>query len=587
MNKSNNSKNDFDKEKRLISLVLCGEAGQGIQTIEGLLTRIFKLAGFNVFATKEYMSRVRGGSNSTQIIISNRRVSAPLNRIDILIPLDKSALPHLRNRIGKDTIILGEKEKVLPEREIIDIPFTRIAKEIGSPIFSNVVAVGLIASLFKVDQQIPLEYTKKRFFAKGEKIVQGNMTAIKRGYELASDLIKKESVARLSIPIPNPEQDIKEEIILNGAEAVSLGAISGGCNFISSYPMSPSTGVLTFLSQYANEFSIIAEQAEDEISAINMALGAWYTGARGMVTTSGGGLALMGEGVSLAGMMELPVVIHLAQRPGPATGLPTRTEQGDLELALYSGHGEFPRIIYAPGGIQDLFYLTQRAFNLADKYQIPVFILTDEYLMDTYYNTLEFDLGKTKIEVYINKTNKNYKRYQLTKNGISDRGIPGRGEGLVLVDSDEHDEFGRITENLDLRKNMVEKRLKKFKELEKDKISPELIGTREYEILIVGWGSTYHIIKEAVENLKKYKIAFLHFKQIYPLPSGIKEYFKKAKKTIVVENNATSQFGKLLELFTGIVVEHKILKFNGLPFFVDELTDKLEKIMRREEIPHG
>ena len=587
MNKSNNSKNDFDKEKRLISLVLCGEAGQGIQTIEGLLTRIFKLAGFNVFATKEYMSRVRGGSNSTQIIISNRRVSAPLNRIDILIPLDKSALPHLRNRIGKDTIILGEKEKVLPEREIIDIPFTRIAKEIGSPIFSNVVAVGLIASLFKVDQQIPLEYTKKRFFAKGEKIVQGNMTAIKRGYELASDLIKKESVARLSIPIPNPEQDIKEEIILNGAEAVSLGAISGGCNFISSYPMSPSTGVLTFLSQYANEFSIIAEQAEDEISAINMALGAWYTGARGMVTTSGGGLALMGEGVSLAGMMELPVVIHLAQRPGPATGLPTRTEQGDLELALYSGHGEFPRIIYAPGGIQDLFYLTQRAFNLADKYQIPVFILTDEYLMDTYYNTLEFDLGKTKIEVYINKTNKNYKRYQLTKNGISDRGIPGQGEGLVLVDSDEHDEFGRITENLDLRKNMVEKRLKKFKELEKDKISPELIGTREYEILIVGWGSTYHIIKEAVENLKKYKIAFLHFKQIYPLPSGIKEYFKKAKKTIVVENNATSQFGKLLELFTGIAVEHKILKFNGLPFFVDELTDKLEKIMRREEISHG
>ena len=587
MNKSNNSKNDFDKEKRLISLVLCGEAGQGIQTIEGLLTRIFKLAGFNVFATKEYMSRVRGGSNSTQIIISNRRVSAPLNRIDILIPLDKSALPHLRNRIGKDTIILGEKEKVLPEREIIDIPFTRIAKEIGSPIFSNVVAVGLIASLFKVDQQIPLEYTKKRFFAKGEEVIQGNMTAIKRGYELASDLIKKESVARLSIPIPNPEQDIKEEIILNGAEAVSLGAISGGCNFISSYPMSPSTGVLTFLSQYANEFSIIAEQAEDEISAINMALGAWYTGARGMVTTSGGGLALMGEGVSLAGMMELPVVIHLAQRPGPATGLPTRTEQGDLELALYSGHGEFPRIIYAPGGIQDLFYLTQRAFNLADKYQIPVFILTDEYLMDTYYNTLEFDLGKTKIEAYINKTNKNYKRYQLTKNGISDRGIPGRGEGLVLVDSDEHDEFGRITENLDLRKNMVEKRLKKFKELEKDKISPELIGTREYEILIVGWGSTYHIIKEAVENLKKYKIAFLHFKQIYPLPSGIKEYFKKAKKTIVVENNATSQFGKLLELFTGIVVEHKILKFNGLPFFVDELTDKLEKILRREEIPHG
>jgi len=587
VNKSNNYKNDFDKEKRLISLVLCGEAGQGIQTVEGLLTRIFKLAGLNVFATKEYMSRVRGGSNSTQIIISNKKVSAPLNRIDILIPLDKSALPHLTKRIGNNTLILGEKEKILPDRDIIDIPFTKTAKEIGNPIFANIVAVGLIAGIFKINQQIPLEYTRKRFSAKGEKIIQGNIAAIKKGYEIAFDLLKKESMAQIHIPRPDPKQNVKKDIILNGAEAVALGAISGGCNFISAYPMSPSTGVLTFISQYAKEFNIIAEQAEDEISAINMALGSWYAGARGMITTSGGGLALMGEGVSLAGMMELPVVIHLAQRPGPATGLPTRTEQGDLELALYSGHGEFPRIIYAPGGIQDLFYLTQRAFNLADKYQIPVFILTDEYLMDTYYNTAEFDLDKTKIERYIYKTKKNYKRFRFTKNGISDRGIPGWGEGLVLVDSDEHDEFGRITEDLDLRKDMVEKRLKKSKELEKDKISPELIGTHEYEILIVGWGSTYHIIKEAVENLKKYKIAFLYFKQIYPLPFDIKEYLEKAKKIIIVENNATSQFSKLLEFFTGIMIEHKILKYNGLPFFVDELMEKIEKIMKREEVPHG
>ena len=357
MVKSDNKKIYPDKDKQLISLVICGEARQGIQTVEMLLTRIFKLGGLNVFATKEYMSRVRGGSNSTQIIISSKKVLAPLNRIDILIPLDQSALSHLKERMSKDTVILGEKEKVYSEQEILDVPFTKVAKEIGNPIFANIVAVGLIAAIFRINRQIPLEYTRKHFLTKGEKIIQGNMTAIKRGYELASDLIKKGRLAQLPIPVPDPQQNIKEEIILNGAEAVSLGAISGGCHFISAYPMSPSTGVLTFLSQHAEEFNIIAEQAEDEISAMNMALGAWYAGARGMVTTSGGGFALMQEGVSLAGMLELPVVIHLAQRPGPATGLPTRTEQGDLELALYSGHGEFPRIIYAPGGIQDLFHL--------------------------------------------------------------------------------------------------------------------------------------------------------------------------------------------------------------------------------------
>lgn len=401
----------------------------------------------------------------------------------------------------------------------------------------------------------------------------------KIGFPISFATLEKGSLNQLSIPVPDFSQDIQEEILLNGAEAVSLGAISGGCNFISAYPMSPSTGVLIFLSQHAEEFNIIAEQAEDEISAINLALGAWYAGARGMVTTSGGGFALMEEGVSLAGMLELPMVIHLAQRPGPATGLPTRTEQGDLELALYSGHGEFPRIIYAPGGIQDLFYLTQRAFNLADKFQIPVFVLTDQYLMDSYYNTMEFKLTEMDIERYTRKTKKNCKRYQLTKNGISDRGIPGWGEGLVLVDSDEHDEQGRITEDLNLRTKMVDKRLKKFKEIKKDEISPELVGNKEYEVLIVGWGSTYYIVKEALENLKDNRVSFLHFKQVYPLPSETEEYLKKAKKVIVVENNATSQFSKLLKLYTGIEVKHKILKYNGEPFFVEELVGKLEKVI--------
>ena len=572
------------KNKPLVSLVLCGEAGQGIQTVEGLLTRIFKLAGFNIFATKEYMSRVRGGSNSTQIIISSMKVSAPLHHIDILIPLDEFAIPHLKERINNNTIILGDKEKISPEREITDIPFTKVAQEIGNPIYANIIAVGIITAIFKIDPKIPLEYTRKRFFSKGEKIIQGNVKAIKKGYEIATDLVINKNISKLQIPGPNSKQNIKDEMIFNGAEAVSLGAISGGCNFVSAYPMSPSTGVLTFLSQQSNNFNIITEQAEDEISAINMVLGAWYSGARGMVTTSGGGLALMEEGISLSGMLELPAVIHLAQRPGPATGLPTRTEQGDLELALYSGHGEFPRVIFAPGGLQDLFYLTEHAFNIADKYQIPVFILTDEYLMDTYYNTQAFKLNKGKIKAYIYKTKKDYRRYRFNKNGLSKRGVPGWGKGFVLVDSDEHDEWGRITEDKDLRIKMVEKRLNKINYIKHDGIAPEFIGNENYKTLLISWGSTYHILKDALEYIDDDKVAYLYFRQVYPLPTGIEDYLKKAAKLIIVENNATSQFSKLLKLHTGIEIKHKILKYNGLPFFADELASRLDKITNEKEV---
>jgi 2-oxoglutarate ferredoxin oxidoreductase subunit alpha len=358
-----------------------------------------------------------------------------------------------------------------------------------------------------------------------------------------------------------------------------MGAIAGGCNFIAAYPMSPSTGVLVFLAKHASQFGLIAEQAEDEIAAINMALGAWYAGARAMVSTSGGGFALMTEGVSLAGMLESPIVIHLAQRPGPATGLPTRTEQGDLELALYAGHGEFPRIILAPGRIEDAFFLTQKAFNLADKYQVPVFVLTDQYFMDSYYNMPSLDLSHARIEKHVVKTTKEYRRYELTANGISPRGIPGFGEGLVSVDSDEHDTEGHITEDLDLRTKMVDKRLTKAEVMASDAIPPELVGPKDYKTVIVGWGSTHNVINEAMQNLGRDDVAFLHFKQVYPLPKETPDFLSKAERTVIIENNATCQFGKLIKLNTGIDIENRILKYNGLSFSVKEVTEKLKGVL--------
>ena len=572
--------NNLSSNKRTdISIVLCGPAGMGIQTVEFLLTRILKLAGCNVFATKEYMSRVRGGANSTEIRVSSQPVRAYVNRIDLLIPLGKGAIEHVAERISPGTIVLAEEQAISGNVSrlinLINVPFTKIAAELGSPLYSNVVATGTIAALFRVELPTVLDYIKQHFSAKSADIINNNVKAAQAGFQIGADLAKS---GRIDIAIA-PDERVKNEMLLNGAESVALGAVAGGCNFIAAYPMSPSTPVLVFLAQHAGEFGVIAEQAEDEIAAMNMAIGAWYAGGRALASTSGGGFALMVEGLSLAGMLESPVVVHLAQRPAPATGLPTRTEQADLELALYAGHGEFPRIIFAPGKLDDAFYLTQRAFNLADKYQVPVFVLTDQYLIDSYYNTPPLDLSGIKVEKHIVKTSRDYKRYELTENGISPRGIPGYGDGLVVVDSDEHDAEGHITEDLDLRTRMVDKRLKKLELIKEEIIPPVLWPSENYKVLVVCWGSTYNVVKEAILRLARKDISLLHYKQVYPLHAETANFLKKADKVAIVENNATSQFGKLIKLYTGIDIDRKILKYNGLSFSVEEVVDGLKKML--------
>lgn len=573
------------QKKDEVSVVLCGEAGQGIQTAEQILARCLKLSGFHVFATKEYMSRVRGGSNSTEIRISSKRVSAYLDRIDILIPFHQGAIKHVEKRITPETIVLGDKEIIskdspLEVKEFIDIPFSKIASDIGGRIYVNIIAAGVVLGTIGVEQHLLTNFIREFFSKKSEDVIKRNIEAIKKGYEIGTQILNS---GKIEFTIRSSSK-IKDENLLNGAEAVGLGALAGGCKFLSSYPMSPSTGVMVFLSQQMEDFDIVVEQAEDEISAINMAIGASYGGARSMVTTSGGGFALMIEGVSLAGMLEIPVVIHLGQRPGPATGLPTRTEQADLELALYSGHGEFPRIILAPGNLKDAFFLTQKAFNLADKYQIPVFVLTDQYLIDSLMNLPLLDISDTRDENHVVKTHKGYKRYELTEDGISPRGIPGFGEGLVGVDSDEHDEEAHITEDLVLRTKMVDKRLKKLDSIKKEIVPPELVGSSNYKVLITGWGSTYNVVREALQELGREDISFLHFKQVYPLYEGTRDYLQKAQINLIIENNATSQFGKLIKLYTGVDIEAKILKYNGLAFSVEEVAAEIQKILSKEKI---
>ena len=564
-----------------ISIVLCGAAGQGIQTVESLLTKTLKRTGYHVFATREYMSRVRGGVNSTTIRVSSKPVRAFLDRIDLLIPLNKEALPHLKERISSKTLIIGEQHfiETIPDIETntVEIPFTELSNVVGGKIYANIIALGVVLCMLKAERTILYELLKKNFKTKGQEVINNNIKAADKGYGVIEDLINTNQINQKFEIKKNP--DIIKDYILDGTQAIALGAIAGGCNFACFYPMAPSTGIGTFLAQHALEFGMIVDQTEDEISAINKSLGASYAGARSFVSTSGGGFSLMTEGVSLAGMTELPIVIVVGQRPGPATGMPTRTCQEDIELVLHAGAGWFPRIIFSPGTIEDAFKLTQHAFNLTQKFHVPVFILTDQYLVDSYYNINSLDYESITIVKNIVKTEVDYERYRFTDTGISPRGIPGYGEGLVDADSHTHDEYGVITEDPVLRNKTVDKRFKKLDLIKKETIPPDFYGNEDFKYLIVSWGSNYYLIKEALEKLDRDDIGFLFFKQIYPIHEIVLDYLIKAEIKISIEQNPTGQFAKLLENETHINMNYRILKYSGYVFSVEEIVDKLKKII--------
>ncbi|MCE5300912.1 MAG: 2-oxoacid:acceptor oxidoreductase subunit alpha [Spirochaetia bacterium] len=549
-----------------IVIVLAGEAGQGIQSIEGLLAGLIKKEGFHVFASKEYMSRVRGGVNTTEIRMSEKPVRGHTDRIDLLIPLNNESIRHLANRIDSTTVIIGDNTQVKHER-LVNIPFQSIASEFGDVIYSNTVAVGAACGLLGIDGAALYSQISSRFASKGEEMVSKNLSAAKSGYAIGSEL-RAGGIIRTEI---KNDPSLKDSVLINGSEAVALGAINGGCDCVFAYPMTPGTGVFTAMAGWAKKAAIAVEQVEDEIGVMNMSLGAWYAGGRAMVSTSGGGFALMTEGVSLAGMIESPAVIHLAQRPAPATGLPTRTMQGDLNMALYAGHGSFARVILAPGNIEEAYELSKLAFELADRFQVPAFILTDQYLTDIYYDTV-LPEESLPVEKHIIEAKEGYRRYAITPDGVSPRGVPGFGSGFICADSDEHDEDGRITEDLDgVRVPMTDKRMRKFSAVKTALLRPRLYGPEDYETLIVSWGSNLEIIKEAMALSGKNTIALAHFPQLYPLHEDTAGILKKAKRLICFEQNETGQFADLIKLTTGINITERVLKYNGLSFSVEEV----------------
>ncbi|OGO24805.1 MAG: 2-oxoacid:ferredoxin oxidoreductase subunit alpha [Chloroflexi bacterium RBG_16_51_9] len=561
-----------------------GEAGQGVQSIGFILAKSLARGGYHIFADQDYESRIRGGHNFYRVRAADSPISAIADAIDILVALNIETISLHQKELDPKGVIIFDIEKVKDAaglKNAFGVPLDRLATEsAGDKLMANTVALGAALGLVRYDLEI-IGQVLVEFFKNAE-VAEKNIKATRAGYEYVRDNFKGSFDSRLS-PISKTKR-----MLLNGNEAMALGAIAAGCKFMAAYPMTPVTSIMEYLAAKADEFGLVVVPAEDEIAAINMTIGAGYAGARAMTATSGSGFCLMVEGLGLAAITETPIVVVEGQRPGPAIGLPTRTEQGDLQFVLYAHQGDFPRAVLAPNTIEDCFWLTVKAFNLADKYQTPVIVMTDHVLATSYTTVDKFDLSKVTIDrgLLLSASEPNdaeYKRYKITPSGISPRAFPGQGKALVVADSDEHDEAGHLIEDAETRTQMMDKRMRKLTGLSKEVATPEVYGPKQADTLLIGWGSTCGAIREATDILNKHgaSVSCLSLNELWPFPAeAVSNILNNAKRSFVIENNATGQLARLIRTETGIKVSGNILKYDGRPFTPDSIAQAVRKEAR-------
>lgn len=562
------------------NITIAGHAGQGLQTIADILLKILAGNGYHLFASQDYMSRIRGGHNFMQIRVSDKPVYSTTVISHLLVALDQESVEAHYKHLTGPAIIIHDSDTVKVNKtgkiQDVAIPISKLARECGNPLYINSVALGVLMVALRFELKDLTNILRGRFAKKSGEQTKGNIKAATEGFRHT-----EKNYHIHSINIGKVKK--KKRMLMSGTESISIGLMAGGIRFICAYPMSPSTGIFTYITGKAKKLGIISEQAEDEIAACNMALGASAAGARAAVTTSGGGLSLMCEGISLAGIAEIPIVIANMQRPGPATGLPTRTAQEDLDLILNIGHGEFPRFVFAPGTVEEAFYTSIHAMNLAEKYQLPVFIIGDQHLVDSYVTLDKLNPNRVKHKSYMLKNanlKKPYLRYKNTKSGVSPLAYYGQEKTHFMVDSHTHTEDGHITEDMEVAKKAVEKRFRKINGMKKEFYGPQYYGPKNAKTLLVSWGSTYGAVKESVDYLlgKRKNVAMIHYNKIWPFPVEESIGLLKSGKTIhVVENNYQAQFNKLLKRETSINTGGPILRYDGRPFDVPFIIEKLEK----------
>ena len=544
------------------SILIGGEAGQGSRMAGLIIAKFFNQLGYRIYIYEDYQSLIRGGHNFSQIRASEKKFQSRKKEIDFLLALDKNTLNLHKKNLSKNGIIIFNGDRI-GSKEGIGIPIEKITKEMGGiPIMANTALISSFAKIIGVDWQILGEVLKKEI----KRETELNLKIAKRVYEISKNLLKIEKISK------------EPSLLLTGNEATALGLAKAGLKFYFAYPMTPATSIMNFLAKM-EDLNVKVIQPENEISVINMALGASFAGAKSAVGTSGGGFALMTEGLSLAGQSETPILIVESQRGGPSTGMPTYNLQGDLLFVLSAGHGDIPRFVIAPGDAAECLYYSGLGLNLAWKYQTPVILLIDKDVSENTFcvNEKILDLIQSEKPLLWAKSG-DYKRYKITEDGVSPLAFPGEKDAIVKADSYEHDEFGITIDGEEVEK-MQAKRLRKLETMKKavEKLpAVKVYGNQNSNIALVAWGITKGAAKEIAENLG---IKLIQPIIIEPFPQKqMREVLKGVEKLFSIELNTTGQMAKVLNS-QGIKVDGKILKYNGRPFFVKEIEDKLKKLL--------
>ncbi len=572
-----------------INIKMGGEAGQGVESSGAGFVRALARGGLYIYGLQDYQSRIRGGHNFYHIRASATPVHSFSSNLQMLMAFDNETISeHSKELVEGGAIIFDEGLKFnradVDEGKVklMSAPLKKIAKEVaGDDIMANTAALGVLAGVTGYEIGYMEEVIRKNFKRKGQPVVDANLEVVRRGYAFGADNYAGDFGWKLQ-PMPNP----KQRMVLNAHAAFCMGAVAAGCRFNSAYPMTPGTSVIEWMTAHAAKFDILTKQTEDELAAILMAIGAAHAGVRAMTNTSGGGFDLMVEALGLAAMTETPVVIVEAQRGGPSTGLPTKTEQPDLEFVIHASHGEFPRAVLAPGNVLQAFAAGYRSFNLAEKYQMPAIVLTD-MMLSTTLETIEpedMDFSAVKVErgefltmAQLDAMTEDwtYLRHAVTDSGVSPRALPGHPKAVYITTGDEHDERGYITEDPPTRVAQMRKRMRKLDAARVDTLKPTLYGPADADLTLIGWGSTYGAIKMATDmlNAEGMTTNFFHYVDVWPFPAEETEaLFARAKHTIVIEQNYTGQLARIIRVETGCVPNGQILRYNGHPYSQEDVV---------------
>ena len=573
-----------------IEVMFGGQAGDGSLTTGDLIAGVFKHMGLEVYTYKDFPSRIRGGHTNYVIRAGQKPNFGMADAVDCLVAFDLEAVEvHIDEmRAGGFVIFDSSQEKLTdavrrPDVYFYEVPLAKIAKEqIGLELVRNTVSLGVLGRLIGMDRQIVHDDVTSVYRRKGEKVIDLNIRAIEAGEKYVDDNFTRPSGYSVTTGVD------KDRLIMMGNDAIAYGALVAGCRFMAGYPITPATDVLEWMAKYAPKYGGVVIQAEDELAAINMVIGAGFAGVRAMTSTSGPGQALMTEAIGLAGVLEIPIVVIECARAGPSTGMPTKTEQSNLNHLIFSGHGEIPRVVIAPGTVEESFYLTAAAFNIAEKYQVPVFVLSEQALCQSKATLPTLDVAAVTVDR--GKLERNghlkfgeYRRFAFTEDGVSPRSVPGTDGGMYLAPGSEHNDLGVITENAANRAKMMEKRMRKLESMRPDLPKANVLGDAKAAIAIIGYGSNRGPIAEAQDRLAASgtPTRFLQLRTLWPFPEEeVRAFVKDASEVFVVENNYTGQLERLIRYVIGPSPHrHAVLKYNGKPFRPIEIIEPIEAVV--------